>query len=130
MAQEQKQPKKSSETEDTTEDSTEEGTPETDPVDAVETEDADKAGDPADPEANDHGKEVSALAQDDSLTGADKGAAVSALASGGKSKAGEEHGKPEQPGSQAESHKPATGDDTADEKSGGRSHAGAHKTRP
>jgi hypothetical protein len=136
-------------TEDTTDDTTEDTTVETDQAD---TEDADETGDPADPEANDHGKEVSALAQDDSLTGADKGAAVSELASGGKSKAGEDHGKPEQPGSQAESHKPATGDDsteeqgeeqgddtsdqeadgpsTADEKSGGRSHAGSDKTRP
>ncbi len=117
--------------------------------------DTEEAGDPADPEANDHGQAVSDLAKSTDLQGAEKGAAVSELASGGKSKAGEDHGKPEQPGRQADSHKPAAGDSSADdstddsqdqeadtsdqktdgpatagEKSGGRSHAGAHKTRP
>ena len=43
-----------------------------------------------------HGKgaQVSALAKSTTLTGADKGAAISALASGGKSRAGR-HGAPE-----------------------------------
>ncbi|MGN6577025.1 MAG: hypothetical protein ACTHKG_15220 [Nocardioides sp.] len=103
---------------DETEDATDDSTAETDlvyPVATVDTEDADATGDPADPEANDHGQAVSGLAQDDTLTGADKGAAVSELASGGKSKAAEDHGKPEQPGSQADSHKPAAGDDSTDE---------------
>ncbi len=44
--------------------------------------------------ANAHGKAVSDLAHTTTATGAAKGAEISNLASGGKSRAGDEHGKP------------------------------------
>ncbi|MEO8329642.1 MAG: hypothetical protein ABI586_06535 [Candidatus Nanopelagicales bacterium] len=60
---------------------------------------------------SEHGQAVSHLATSTNLTGREKGAAISALASGGKSQAGEnhgqgsdqsaEHGSPEDPGEQA-----------------------------
>jgi hypothetical protein len=136
--------------------STEDSTEDTQETEDAATEDADTqdadtedAGSPADPAAIDHGQAVSELAQDDTLTGADKGAAVSELASS-KSRAGEDHGAPEQPGAQAESHKPdsdgdtsdddtsdddasakkADGPATADAKSGGHDRGAGHKTRP
>ena len=61
------------------------------------------------PTAHGHGDAVSELATTTTLTGRDKGAAISDLASGGRSQAGEEHAKPTtaptpptNPGSQGE----------------------------
>ena len=112
-------------------------------TESVETEEGDteEAADPAGTDANEHGKAVSGVATS-TPGGSDKGATVSEVASEGKSKAGEDHGKPEQPGAQGKSHKPAAddaaedtdaadkGSQTAGEKSGGHSHAGSKKTRP
>jgi hypothetical protein len=44
--------------------------------------------------SSDKGTEISQLATSTDLTGVEKGAAISTLASGGKSKAGQEHGAP------------------------------------
>lgn len=57
-----------------------------------------------------HGKgaEVSNLAKTTTATGVEKGAQISTLASGGKSKAGEQHGAPSALPSRAASHKPPT----------------------
>jgi hypothetical protein len=82
--------------------------------DATGTEDASA---PADPDANDHGQAVSDAATSDSTSGREKGTTVSGIASNDKSKAGEDQGKPEQPGAQAGEHKPAAGDDDAAEDS-------------
>ena len=46
------------------------------------------------PSSSDKGIEISQLATSTDLTGVEKGAAISTLASGGKSKAGQEHGAP------------------------------------
>lgn len=56
---------------------------------------ADERGDSGDAKGSHtgHGSEVSQFATDTPLKGADKGAAVSELASNGKSNAGEDHGK-------------------------------------
>lgn len=66
--------------------------------DATETEEATETeateSEPADPEANDHGQQVREVAQDETLTGRDKGTAVSGTASQDRSRAGEQ-GAPE-----------------------------------
>ena len=60
-------------------------------------------------DASQHGSEVSQLATTTELTGRDKGVAISELASGGRSHAGDEHGQSaDHPG------KPAGADDTTD----------------
>lgn len=57
------------------------------------------------PEASGKGQAVSEVATSDEYTGADKGAAVSELASEGKSQAGDEHGKSgEEHGKSGEEH--------------------------
>jgi hypothetical protein len=75
----------------------------TDPAEAPETEDTigdEPAVDEADeqetaPDEQDgQGATISSIARDPSLSGREKGAAVSDAASDGKSHAGEEHGKP------------------------------------
>ena len=85
--------------------------------DVAASDDADENGAPA---QNGEGKgaEISELATTTELTGVDKGAAISTLASGGKSRAGQQ-------GQATADHSAATGGAaTADEASGGHSTAG------
>jgi hypothetical protein len=71
--------------------------------DTTDTDDADEAAGTAGDEGK--GSDISKLARETELTGVDKGAAISEQASGGKSQAGDEHGK-------AGEHAP---DDTSDD---------------
>jgi hypothetical protein len=82
--------------------------------------------------ANGKGAEVSNLAKTTTATGVDKGAQISTLASGGKSKAGEQHGAPSALPSPATSHKPPTpgSQGTAHEPSASGSQGTAHKPSP
>jgi hypothetical protein len=68
-----------------------------------------------------HGSEVSNLARTTTATGVDKGAAVSALASGGKSQAGQHGGGADAPGSAVVDTPNDGGTTTADAASGGAS---------
>jgi hypothetical protein len=60
---------------------------------------------PTDPASHGKGADVSNLARTTTSTGVDKGSEISTLASGGKSRAGQ-NGKPTDPGSQGTTHKP------------------------
>ena len=73
--------------------------------------------------ANAHGKAVSDLAHTTTATGAAKGAEISNLASGGKSQAGDEHGKP----TPTTTTTPAAPDDTpGDARGNGSTPSGGH----
>ena len=81
--------------------------------------------------ANEHGKAVSSLATTTELTGRDKGAAISELASNGKSKAGDEHPTPTETVTPEATETPTTttGQSTAATASSGHSTEGrAHHT--
>lgn len=96
------------ETTETTDDSTTEGTE--DAVDAPAVEDDGSE----DVESNGKGEAVRELAKSEETSGVEKGAAVSGYASGGKSKAGENHqqGKPAEDGDDTESgDEPTEGDE-------------------
>ena len=74
--------------------------------------------------ANAHGKAVSDLAHTTTATGAAKGAEISNLASGGKSRAGDEHGKPTPT---TTTTTPAAPDDTpGDARGNGNNPSGGH----
>ena len=86
-------------------------------------------------EANAHGKAVSGLATTTTLTGAEKGAAISDLASGGKSRPGEDEvtaAATPTPTTTATATEDEDEDDatTGDEASGGASTAGSGNAEP
>lgn len=112
------------ETTETTDDSTTEGTE--DAVDAPAVEDDGSE----DVESNGKGEAVRELAKSEETSGVEKGAAVSGYASGGKSKAGENHqqGKPAEDGDDTESGEEPTEGDDADEPTTGETKSAEKRT--